>query len=190
MTNRQGDWCECYSGIQFWPFDPRPDEVCLDDIAHSLSQMCRYGGHCSFFYSVAQHSLIVENEMQKAGYNSLIRFYGLMHDAAEAYMIDVPKPIKKQITMFSYWENNILEVIWEHYGVLKPNETHQFVIDLFDNSVLKAEADILMKQTHPWYFGHDILPLDCNITYVEMKEVESKFKAKAIELLNTITKGA
>ena len=59
MTARVGDWIQVYTGGQFWPLDPRPEEIHIEDIAHALALTCRFTGHCREFYSVAQHSLLV-----------------------------------------------------------------------------------------------------------------------------------
>lgn len=56
MSERIGDWMQVYSGKQFWPLDPRPEEIEIEDIAHSLANMCRFAGHSEKFYSVADHS--------------------------------------------------------------------------------------------------------------------------------------
>lgn len=52
---RKGDWILTFTGRRFYPLDPRPEDVCLEDIAHALSLICRYNGHSRFFYSVAEH---------------------------------------------------------------------------------------------------------------------------------------
>lgn len=88
-VNRIGDWMQTYTGRQFWPLDPRPEEIYLEDIAHALSNQCRFAGHCTTFYSVAQHSVLISRIVP-----SIDRAWGLLHDAAEAYLVDLPRPIK------------------------------------------------------------------------------------------------
>lgn len=83
------DWLQTFTGRKFYPFDPKPEDVCIEDIAHALSLKCRFGGHCAQFYSVAQHSVYVAFAT-----NSLA---GLLHDAAEAYMADIVTPIKRSL---------------------------------------------------------------------------------------------
>ena len=87
---RKGDWFQTYSGRQFWPCDPKPEEIYLVDIAHALSNQCRFAGHCQRFYSVAQHSVIVSEQVP---FEHAV--WGLLHDAAEAYLVDLPRPIKR-----------------------------------------------------------------------------------------------
>lgn len=90
MLERDG-WIQTYSGRQVWPLEAT-GEFALEDIAHALSQICRYGGHSKSFYSVAEHSVlaskIVPPEHAK---------WGLFHDAAEAYIGDIVRPIKRHM---------------------------------------------------------------------------------------------
>ena len=90
QNERVGDWIQTYTGKQFWPIDPRACEITIEDIAHALSLQCRFSGHCREFYSVAQHSCLVSSYCidEDAG-------WGLLHDAAEAYLVDLPRPIKR-----------------------------------------------------------------------------------------------
>src|ERR1019366_9954250 len=78
-----------YSGVRFKPLDPDP-AVGISDIAHALANQCRFGGHSSAFYSVAQHSVRVSEIC--AAEDAL---WGLLHDASEAYLVDVPAPLKQ-----------------------------------------------------------------------------------------------
>jgi uncharacterized protein len=88
--SRIGDWMQTYTGVQFWPMDPRQEEIKIEDIAHSLSNQCRYAGHCTSFYSVAQHSVLVSKIVPPEH-----QLWGLLHDASEAYLVDLPRPIKR-----------------------------------------------------------------------------------------------
>ena len=83
MTDeRIGSWLQTYTGKKFYPFDPREEEVDILDIAHALSQLCRFGGHTKEFYSVAEHCVLVSMCCP-----SEVKLLGLLHDAAEAYQI-------------------------------------------------------------------------------------------------------
>jgi uncharacterized protein len=88
-SERKGDWIQTYLGVQFWPLDPRPEEVRLLDIAHALSNLCRFTGHCQHFYSVAQHSVLVSKQVSAADAK-----WALLHDASEAYLADMSRPVK------------------------------------------------------------------------------------------------
>lgn len=104
----RGDWFPTYSGVQFFIEDPRIEDIRAEDIAHSLSRQCRYAGHIKDFYSVAQHSVIVSQNVPQE-----IALCGLLHDAAEAYCQDLIRPIKRLAGMERYTEieHNIEQLI-------------------------------------------------------------------------------
>jgi hypothetical protein len=99
MQQRKGDWIQTYVGVQFWPLDARVEDVNIRDIAHSLANQCRFAGHTKFHYSVAQHSVYVSYLC-----NPQNALWGLLHDATEAYLVDLPRPIKKLSTFSAYVE--------------------------------------------------------------------------------------
>lgn len=92
-------WILTYTGRQFWPLDPRLEDICIEDVAHALSLICRFTGHVRQFYSVAQHcvlaSYLVPEEHALAA---------LLHDASEAYLCDVARPVKRHPEMQFYLE--------------------------------------------------------------------------------------
>lgn len=111
---RKGDFTSlAATASQFWPLDPRPEEIHLEDVARALSMQCRFGGHvrAGCFYSVAQHSVLVSWHCP----NHPIA--GLLHDAAEAYLVDVPTPIKKHLKGYEEIERNLLGTIGERFDV-------------------------------------------------------------------------
>jgi hypothetical protein len=136
MHPRRGDWMQTFSGIQFWPLDPRLDEICIEDIAHSLAYQCRYNGHCGTFYSVAEHSVIL------AGYaKPEHKLAALLHDAAEAYICDVPRPVKKYLQGFREIEERLERLIAMKFGAPYP---WPLEVHVLDESILADERDQLM----------------------------------------------
>src|SRR3972149_10211945 len=87
---RRGDFILTYSGRRFWPLDPRPEDVVVEDIAHALGNLCRFTGHTSRFYSVAEHSVHVSDSASAPN-----KLWGLFHDASEAYLGDLARPTKQ-----------------------------------------------------------------------------------------------
>lgn len=134
--DRIGDWMQTYSGKCFWPLDPRPDEVEIIDIAHSLSMRCRYGGHSTRFYSVAEHSVLVSRHVSPQ--NAL---WGLLHDAAEAYSADVPRPLKRCLPQWKPMEAAIMRAVCQRFGLpeTEPDEVKQI-----DFAMTADERDALM----------------------------------------------
>lgn len=105
MSGR-GDWIQTATGRQFWPMDPRPGDVFLDDIAHALSLLCRFGGHCLRFYSVAEHSVLLSRAAPRP-----YKKWALLHDASEAYVVDVPSPIKPALAGYKPLEQQVMRAI-------------------------------------------------------------------------------
>lgn len=142
----RGDYIETFSGLSFYPLDPRSDDVAIEDIAHALSNLCRFGGHCHSFYSVAQHSVMVSmqaealKELNAERYKN-IALHALLHDAAEAYLVDVPRPIKGMLKEYKAIEAGIQKVILETFcGDAKVPAA----IEVFDSVALATEARDLM----------------------------------------------
>src|ERR1035437_7115321 len=104
---------ETYTGRAFWPLAPTADALAVIDIAHALSNQCRYSGHVVFFYSVAQHCCLLASWVVSHGGSALDALQILMHDAPEAYLVDIPRPIKQYIPEYRLWDHNINYVIRE-----------------------------------------------------------------------------
>lgn len=84
-----------YTGLDFNVINPRPSDIKIEDIAHALSMQCRAGGHYNQFYSVAQHSISCCREAKARGLSTEVQLCCLLHDASEAYLNDIPRPIKE-----------------------------------------------------------------------------------------------
>jgi hypothetical protein len=123
---RQGDFMATFSGRQYWPVDPRSEDVFIEDIAHSLSLQCRYAGHALQFYSVAEHSVHIARWLQRK-YGPLMAMHGLLHDATEAYCVDVPRPLKPSLINYKMIEGRNWLAIAARYGLSRelPAEVHE-----------------------------------------------------------------
>lgn len=110
MTDRIGDWMITYTGKRFWPLDPRPEDVDFRDIGHALSLICRYGGHVRCFYSVAEHSCLLAKYFLQRAERQRAR-YALIHDAPEAYVGDIIRPLKGELPDFDIVESAIAVTI-------------------------------------------------------------------------------
>lgn len=106
-----------YTGITFWPLDPRQDEIEIRDIARALSMECRYGGHVAHHYSVAQHSCLVHDYLEKQGGTNQTRLHGLLHDASEAYMKDLIKHAKPFYPVYVAHEGRLTAEINRRFGI-------------------------------------------------------------------------
>ena len=128
-------WMRMYpSGIRFDLLRPQPEQVRLDDIAHSLSRLCRFAGHVESFYCVAQHCLLMDQLEPQIG------LHCLLHDAAETYLSDVPAPVKGLFPAFQEVERNILEVIYAALGVAQPTADEAAAVHRSDLRIRATEA--------------------------------------------------
>jgi len=150
-----------FSGIQFWPLLPNPDHIRVDDIAHALSHQCRFAGHVRLFYSVAEHSVRVSQLCRPED-----ALWGLLHDASEAFLCDIPAPLKElpQFEAYRAAERILQGAIAQRFGF--PAEQPRSVTEA-DRKMLEIELRDLfnspeasrpakgprrkpMAITHPW----------------------------------------
>lgn len=134
MSKRRGDWMQTYTGRQFWPLDPRPEEVAIEDIARALSMQCRFAGHCAKFYSVADHSVRVSMHAGDLD-DPTFALAGLLHDAAEAYVVDVPRPLKRFLPGYKEIEREVARAIEKRFGL---------PVDIFEDGAIKHWDEVLL----------------------------------------------
>jgi len=147
-TNEEtGPSIQLYDGTRFYLLHPRPEDINIEQIAHATSKLCRFTGHVSAFYSVAQHCVIVSRLVP-----SELALTGLLHDATEAYIGDVSKPLKLALDMLAPdvltgIEERIHEAIaakFEHAWPFPPE------IKQADNIALATEKRDLMPGSSKW----------------------------------------
>lgn len=141
---RQGHFIQTYTGINYYPADPRPLDVEIRDIAHALSMLCRYTGHCKFFYSVAEHSLLVADLVRRQVHGPEVELEALLHDAAEAYCNDISRPLKRSLRDYRIVENLNDIAVRTRFDL---PISHTPAIKAADNDLLHCEYTTLM--THP-----------------------------------------
>lgn len=110
------EWMQTFSGTKFKPLSPVVDDIHIGDIAHSLSLQCRYAGHCLQFYSVAEHSVLIARHLA-GSYSPAVALWGLLHDAPEAYLVDVPRPIKPFLPGYAQMEGRLMSAIAKRYAL-------------------------------------------------------------------------
>jgi hypothetical protein len=139
-------------GKAFFPCDPRPIDITIEDIAYALSHVCRFGGHCTEFYSVAEHSVRVAQAIKVSGGTQDEIFAGLMHDAAEAYVGDMVWPLKQAPELAGYKkiERRVEDAIAERFGLAKELPA---IVKKFDLVLLSTEKRDLMNDGFGRQFG-------------------------------------
>lgn len=132
------------SGKYIDPIEPKDDAIDIIDIAHALSMICRANGHTRIFYSVAQHSIACALEAAERGLSKEIIMGCLLHDASEAYLSDVTRPIKKELHYYLEVEERLQNVIWEHFiGRPLTKEEERCIFEI-DDQMLSLEFKQLM----------------------------------------------
>lgn len=139
MVDR-GDFCQAADGAAFYPFDPRPEEIRIEVIATALAKQCRFAGHCKGFYSVAEHSVRASRLVDRAH-----ALAALLHDAAEAYVIDLPRPLKRApgFAVYRAIEAEVSRAIAKRFG-LPVGFEHLAQVQLADDIMLATEKRDLM----------------------------------------------
>jgi hypothetical protein len=180
---RNGDWLLTYSGTVFYPFDPRVDEILLEDIAHHLALLCRFAGALRDFYSVAEHSVRhsfeVERRAERMGFcvheARRLALAGLLHDGAETYFVDVPRPVKRHGDMNGYrvGERRVQELIWRRFGIAHEIHHHPLIREV-DDVLLATERRDLMRPS-PFAWAPLPPPLQGVITSVPWEVAERQF---------------
>lgn len=176
MTNqssRASAYIQTYSGTKFYALAPRAEDVHLIDIAHALSNKCRFAGHCKDFYSVAQHSVLVSRLVPQE-----FKLWGLLHDAGEAYFADIPNPIKREFDLFEEIENPIMDAVIERFGLASRPEGLGMPpqVKVADHAALATEArDLLNVVWDNWETFWKPMALDQKIVAVSPHEAAKMF---------------
>lgn len=139
--DRKGPWMMCQSGYRFWPYDPRPEDINLGDIAHALGMLCRYCGHVRKHYSVGQHSVLVSRVVHPQA-----ALAGLLHDAAEAYLGDIISPVKRQLAEFKAIEDRVMDAVCERFSLNPSNKALWTEVKRGDNMLLATEFRDVARQ--------------------------------------------
>ncbi len=166
-------WIQTYSGKQFFPLDPRPEDIDIRDIAHSLSLQCRFNGHCLEFYSVADHSLHVSRLLPRE-----LTLWGLLHDAGEAYLTDLPRPIKHSVEGYNELEERMLEVIARRFDLPWPMPAEVLRAD--DVALVTEARDLMAPAPASW--GMTVEPVPEAIVPLAPGDSEQMFLARFREL--------
>jgi len=175
---RTGDFIITYKQIEFWPLDPKEDEVNIEDLGHALGMLCRYNGHCKFFYSIAEHSIRASYIVSKE-----FALPALLHDGEETYLSDIPSPLKIFMPQFKVWGNNLQAVIYKKYGL--PGEEYKQVKDADRIMLITEMRDLLPSGINPnWAIAKmGIKPLEKRIKHtMSPKIAERLFLARFNEL--------
>ena len=163
-----------YSGESFTPLKPDINKIHIEDIAHSLSLMCRANGHIDYFFSVAQHSVNCANEAKARGHSARVQLACLLHDASEAYISDITRPVKYYLSEYKKIEKQLQDTIYTKFlgAALPEDEFSQ--MNQIDNDMLACEFDALKKNIKI-YNNVPKLRSTPSFEYRNQAEVETEF---------------
>ena len=138
------DYILTYSKTRFYPLQPIKEDIKIEDIVHSLSQMARANGHFRHFYSVAQHSINCFLEAKNRSYSKRVQLACLLHDASEAYISDITRPVKRYMIEYLVVEEKLQKLIYERFGLENLTEQELKQINEVDDALLHYEFETLM----------------------------------------------
>ena len=142
-----------YLGNRFYLSLPHIDDVAIEDIAHGLAYQCRFNGQTREFYSVAQHSVMVMSLVPEEH-----RLAALLHDAAEAYLGDMVKPLKNLFPAFSEIEAQVMAIIGQRFGV-ELAQLHRSIKQADLIALATEKRDLMQHSTEPWTYLAGVEPV-------------------------------
>lgn len=177
---RQGKYINTFSGGQFWPLSPEKDEIKVIDIAHGLSMLCRANGHYKHFYSVAQHSIHCAEEAKLRGLSHRIQLACLLHDASEAYIGDLTRPLKSLIDKFLEIEAQLQQKIYEAFGLNHLSDDEVYWVQEIDDAMLNYEMSLLLNNNG---LNDKVLLKNYDLSFKLMAEVKQTYKDSLNQLI-------
>jgi hypothetical protein len=173
-----GPYIQTVSGRRVNPFEPDPGDLDIGDIANALAHQCRFGGHCRRYYSVAQHSCLIADLVVARGGSDADALWALLHDASEAYLLDLPHPIKHRSELgrlYAEAERPLQEAILERFGL--PREPPASLKPL-DRALLATERRAVAAEAWHWPELDGFEPLDLEIDPWPPERARAEFLAR------------
>jgi 5'-nucleotidase len=158
-----GPYIQTVSGRKFNPLEPDPSEVDIGDIARALSHQCRFGGNCRVYYSVAQHSCLASDLAAERGADAEAVLWALLHDASEAYLVDLPHPLKHRSALGALYaeaEARLQAAICQHFAL--PPDPPPLLKEV-DRALLATERRAVSQVAWDWPELQGVQPLDLPI---------------------------
>ena len=167
------DYITTYTGIRFYPAQPDAEGICIEDIAHALSFLCRGNGHVSKFWSVAEHCIFCAREAAAREWPARLVLACLLHDASECYLSDVPRPFKKELPGYRVHEGRLLTLIYERYlGTALTEEEERLVKEIDDGALFYDLKELLHNEQSEEDPQFHIVP---DYEYRPFHEVEQEY---------------
>ena len=143
---KKKDCITTYTGLHMDPLEPSADLICIEDIAHALSLLCRGNGHVKTFWSVGQHCIACAKEAEARKLPERIVLACLLHDAGECYMSDVPRPVKQSLPGYREAEDRLLSVIYKKFLGSDLNADEARIVKEIDDALLVYDLENLLGE--------------------------------------------
>ena len=163
-----------YSGVNFYPLNPNKDDIRIEDISHALALMTRANGHFRHFYSVGQHSINCYKEAKNRNYSYRVQMGCLLHDASEAYLADITRPVKKSMNEYFVWEERLQKAVFEMAGLNELTDEEKFKVKSVDDSMLYYEFLELMGTK--LFSEKPFISMEHNFEFEGFDKVENEYK--------------
>lgn len=165
---KEDSWIRTYSGGKVYFFEPEKSYINIEDIAHALSLICRFNGAVSDFYSVCQHSCLVADAVFEETGNKRLAYAGLLHDASEAFISDIPSPFKAHFPGFKEIEVKMEEWLSKSFGFEYPFDP---IIKKHDLRALSTEMRDLMTISDNEALPEPYPEIICPLNWSESKRI-------------------
>lgn len=170
------NFIETFTNKQYHFLNPSESEICIEDIAQALSMSCRYSGHVKRFYSVAEHSCILSDKVLELTGDKRLAYDALLHDASEAYLTDIPRPIKPHLD--NYFDIELLaEKCIQSALSCRPMN---YLIAMLDTNIVRDEAEQLFVSTPSWASDYKLVGI--KVKGLNPDEAKSEFMKRFIGL--------
>lgn len=174
--HRPDGWILTASGVRFELFWPMPDMVLIEDIAHALANVCRFGGHTRKFYSVAQHSILVSYHVPPED-----ALTALLHDATEAYIGDMVRPLKREMHAYKQVEDRLWSAIRGRFGL---GDITPAIKEADERALQTERRDLMVPSAHAWVNDEQrAVPFDAPIIPMSPDEAKAAFLERFTELM-------
>jgi len=162
-----------YTGKHFDPIEPDSSRIDIRDIAHALSMICRGNGHVTGFFSVAQHCVNCAKEAEARRLSRRVILACLLHDAAEAYLSDVPRPLKPFMPQYLEAEERLLEMVYDKFIREPLSEEEWQQVKQIDDDMLYYDMEVLLRE--PQIGEPPKLGISLNYEFVPFEQVEKTY---------------
>lgn len=202
QNNRRGNWMQTVTGRAFWPTDPHAEDMDAEDIAHALACQNRFAGHTRAPYSVAEHcchvhDFVARRFREKHGdhvtpeHFRRAKLAALLHDGPEAYLVDLPRPVKHHSTLYGYREiEERVAQAMERWAGLPYGAFEWAIVKRADEVLLATEKrDLMAPEPQPWTLRAEALPrTELDLTWPwDWRRAKDEFSERFRELVSIAT---